>query len=123
MKRGPPRVWGYRNVWYKFAPSEASLVFPVSLGDLAVLRDCFDVAFATQREASFPAPDYDGPFSHWAQMIQADQGRMLRVLLGAAYFRNHTDPRVRAARGFVFVKEMTLDDLAGYARALSSATE
>ena len=35
------RIWGYRNVWYRFDAAEADIMFPVSLNSMAVLRNTF----------------------------------------------------------------------------------
>ena len=117
------KIWGYRNVWYRFHPSESELMYPVSLGDSAHLNDAFETCFISQKEASFPAPDYDGPFSHWAQMIQAEQYQNLVKLLGEDYFRQHTDPRMRAARGFVFLKELDMTNFLERCRQLKGKAE
>ena len=116
--RGALKVWGYRNVWFRFHPAEASLAFPVSLGETSHLNDAFVTCFISQKNASFPAPDYDGPFSHWAQMIQAEQYRQMVTLLGRNFFADHPNPRVRAARGLVFIKELTLSEFLGISRDL-----
>lgn len=117
------RVWGYRNVWYRFHATEATLMFPTSPSEQAALCDCFDTCFLSQREASFPAPEYDGQFSHLSQKVQAEQYQTLVTLLGRNYFREHPDPRMRAARGCIFIAEMGLQDFARRVRELSDVTE
>ena len=37
----PIKVWGYRNVWYRFDPSEANIFVPVSLNMLSVMQSAF----------------------------------------------------------------------------------
>ena len=37
-KRPDIRLWGYRNVWYRFHPSEATIYVPVSLNMFAVME-------------------------------------------------------------------------------------
>ena len=64
-----PRIWGYRNVWFRFHPSEANLFVPVSLNMFSVMESSFHNTFVSQREASFPSPDHDGPFCELAQKI------------------------------------------------------
>ena len=117
------RIWGYRNVWFRFHPAEANLFVPVSLGELNVLNDAFLACFLTQKNASFPAPEYNGPFSHWSQQIQASQFRMLRTLLGEEYFTRHKNARVAGARGFVFIHELTVDEFVSRARDLHKTAE
>lgn len=101
-----PLVWGYRNVWFEFEPSEATLMIPVSAPDLDLTHDVFMACFTTQKAASFPSPYHDGPFSSWAVAIQQKQRKLLQTLLGADYFANHVNERVRNSAGFVFIKAM-----------------
>src|SRR3989339_8897 len=54
-------VWGYRNVWFRFHPSEADIFVPVSMNSLAIMRTAFIDCFGSQRSASFPSYEYDGP--------------------------------------------------------------
>ena len=58
---------GYRNVWYRFHPAEANLYVPVSLNMFSVMESAFMNTFVSQREASFPSHEYDGPFCHWPE--------------------------------------------------------
>jgi len=67
------RIWGYRNVWYRFDPAEANLMFPVSLNSMAVLRDTFMTCYLSQKEASFPSYELDGPFCDLTQKIWVEQ--------------------------------------------------
>lgn len=99
-------VWGYRNVWFVFPPSETTLMIPCSASDLDLMHDTFMSCFTTQKKASFPSPMYDGPFSAWARHIQKDQRAMLGTLLGEEYFENHQNPRVRQSAGFIFIHAM-----------------
>ncbi len=102
------RVLGYRNVWFKFHPAEANLYVPVSLTHMNDLEMCFDTCFATQRTASFPSHEYDGPFSKLARKIQAKQHTQIRTFLGEDFFVYNEDHGLRAARGMVFLREMDL---------------
>ena len=117
------KVWGYRNVWFRFHPTEAKIMFPVELGEFAHLNDVFETCFISQKEASFPVPDYDGPFSHWAQMIQAEHYQQLVTLLGQEYFKTHENPRMRAARGMVFINELDMEEFLNRARQLKYNAE
>jgi hypothetical protein len=101
-----PMVWGYRNVWFVFNPSQCTLMIPVSAADLELMHETFMACFTTQKNASFPSPHFDGPFSAWSQQIQRDQRSMLGTLLGEDFFTQHRDPRVRDSAGFVFVHAM-----------------
>ena len=121
--RSDIEVLGYRNVWYRFHPSEANLYVPVSLNMFAVLQNAFLKAFASQRDASFPSYEYDGPFSTLAQQIQVQQYQMLKTCLGRQYFNEHESALICAARGFVFLRRMTLQEFYSHARELRKTTE
>jgi glucosamine-6-phosphate deaminase len=79
--------------------------------------------FNSQKEASFPSFEYDGPFNELAQKIQIEQYQRLKVLLGRDWFYNHPSPLIRATRGFVFLKEMTPSELFEHSRELKHSTE
>jgi hypothetical protein len=49
-------VWGYRNVWFVFPPSQATLMIPCSASDLDLMHDTFMSCFTTQKNVSFPLP-------------------------------------------------------------------
>ena len=103
-------VIGYRNVWYRFHPSEANMFVPVSLNSMAIMDNAFMKCFGSQREASFPSHEYDGPFHRLAQKIMVEQYQMLKTCLGREYFGAHVSPRMRAAHGLVFLKKMKLTE-------------
>ncbi|MCK5571243.1 MAG: glucosamine-6-phosphate deaminase, partial [Bacteroidetes bacterium] len=117
------RVWGYRNVWYRFKPSEADLMIPVSLNSLSLLQTAFMNCFGSQAAASFPSYEHDGPFSELAQQIQVSQYQMVKTCLGKDFFLNNDHPRLRAARGMIFLKEMSLVDFYEKVRKLKKLTE
>jgi len=121
--RSDIEVVGYRNVWYRFHPAEANLYVPVSLNMFAVMQNAFMNAFASQRSASFPSYEYDGPFSTLAQRIQVQQYRMLKTCLGRQFFNEHPSPLIRASRGLVFLCKMTLEEFYSHTRELRKATE
>ncbi len=116
-------VLGYRNIWFRFHPSEANVYVPVSLNMFAVLQSTFENAFVSQREASFPSYEYEGTFSELARKIQVDQYRMLKTCLGREFFYEHQRPLIRATRGFVFLRMMTLEEFYSHARELRMSTE
>lgn len=117
------KVWGCRNVWYRFHPAEANIYVPVSLNSFAILEKSFNYSFGSQKNASFPSYELDGPFSRLAQKIQVDQYRKIRCCLGRDYSLNHEVPRVRAATGMVFLKEMELSEFHSYSAELRKLTE
>jgi glucosamine-6-phosphate deaminase len=103
-------VIGYRNVWFKFHPSEANLYVPTSLTHLNDMDACFDTCFKTQCTASFPSYEMDGPFSHLARKIQAKQFKQVETMLGEDFFVKNHDHGMRACRGIVYLAEMTPEE-------------
>jgi glucosamine-6-phosphate deaminase len=117
------RIWGYRNVWYRFHPSEANVYVPVSLNMFSVMESAFLNTIVSQRDASFPSYEHDGPFSQLAQQIQVQQYQMLKTCLGREWFAEHPSPLIRGTRGFVFLREMNLDEFRRIASDLRQAAE
>ncbi|HLB00865.1 MAG TPA: glucosamine-6-phosphate deaminase [Bacteroidota bacterium] len=120
---GDVRVWGYRNVWHRFSPAEANLFVPVSLNSLSLLLTAFMTCFGSQRAASFPSYDHDGPFSELARRIQVEQYVAAKACLGDDYFLKHDHPRLRAARGMIFLREMNLGEFFRKVRLLEEVNE
>ena len=84
--------------------------------------------FSSQKNASFPSYEYDGPFSGLAVKIQAEQKNIITQLLGDDYYKNEafTDVQsniLKTTRGFVFLKEMDVDQFLHSARELQKSTE
>jgi len=121
--RSDVRVWGYRNVWYRYRPAEADLIIPVSLNSLSLLHTAFMNCFGSQSAASFPSYEHDGPFSDLAQQIQVDQYGKIKTCLGNEFFLKNEHPRLRAARGMIFLREMELAEFYEEVRALKKLTE
>ncbi|MBN1543440.1 glucosamine-6-phosphate deaminase [candidate division KSB1 bacterium] len=121
--RSDIRIWGYRNVWFRFHPSEADIMVPVSLNSMANLEDSFRNCFVSQAEASFPSYELDGPFSRLSQRIMVEQYQMLKTCLGREFFNESEHPRLRATHGLVFIKEMGVDAFYESATKLRKSTE
>ncbi len=117
------RIIGYRNVWYKFHPSEANVFTPVSLNSMAVLDWSFRNCYISQVDASFPSFEYDGPFSDLSQQIWVEQFKRVQLVLGKDFFYENESPKIRATHGMIFYKEMKLDEFLGYARELEKSIE
>merc|ERR1719301_264202 len=111
-------VWGYRNVWFRFQPHEVSTIIPVSLQTISTLNHMFLSAFESQRDAEFPAYEIQGPFCAMSQRVQVEQYDMIETCLGYEWFHNHPSPLIRATRGLVFLREMSLSQLTEESRAL-----
>lgn len=117
------RIWGYRNVWYRFHPSESNIYVPVSLNSMAILEKSFMTCFGSQRSASFPSYEYDGPFYRLAQKIMVEQYENIKTLLGDEYFFENPHPRLRATRGLTFLKQLTLPEFYQHSLELRKTTE
>lgn len=117
------RIWGYRNVWYRFSPSEANVMVPVSLNAMATLDASFEHCYLTQVEASFPSYMYDGKFSKLAQKIWVEQMEILYLLLGKDFFYQNESPRLRASHGMLFFREMNVEQFLVEARRLEKSME
>lgn len=117
------RIWGYRNVWFKFHPAEANVIVPVSLSAMAVLDASFTDCYLSQVNASFPSYMHDGKFSDLAKSIWVDQLRDIQLILGKDYFYQHESPRIRATHGLLYYKEMTVPEFLEHARELEKSME
>ena len=122
-KRVNIKIWGYRNVWFRFHPAEATTFVPVSLNSFASLDQAFNNCFGSQRAASFPSYELDGPFSRLAQQIMVEQYRQIKTNLGREFLFENEHPRLRAARGFNFLKKMTMDEFFEHSQELKKKTE
>jgi glucosamine-6-phosphate deaminase len=117
------RIWGYRNVWYRFHPAEANRIVPVSLNAMGVMDDAFTNSYLSQVDASFPSYQHDGKFSDLTKRIWVEQLKQVQLLVGKHYFYQHESPRVRTTHGLLFFKEMSLDEFLGHARELEKSME
>jgi glucosamine-6-phosphate deaminase len=117
------RVWGYRNVWFRFDPAEANVFVPVTLAMFSVMHDAFMNSFITQKDASFPSHEHDGPFSQLAQRIQVDQYQKIKICLGREWFYNHTNALIRATRGLVFLRDLSPEEFFNSCRTLRKSVE
>ncbi|MCF7825293.1 MAG: glucosamine-6-phosphate deaminase [Candidatus Marinimicrobia bacterium] len=119
----PLRVWGYRNVWFKFQPTDANIFVPVSLNSMAIMKETFKYCFQSQVDAPFPSHEYNGPFSGLAQAIQVQQHQDMKRVMGSDFWYENSHPRIRAAHGLVYLKEMELEEFYTRARELQKVTE
>ncbi len=117
------KIWGYRNVWYRFHPADADVAVPVSLNSLAVLDSSFSSCYMTQVDASFPSYMLNGKFNRLAQKIWVDQFKELQLLLGKDYFYLNESMKVRTSHGILLFKEMDVATFLEHARALEKSME
>lgn len=117
------RIWGYRNVWYRFHPADANVYVPVSINALSVLNSSFSNSYLSQVDASFPSYQLDGKFSELTQKIWVEQLKDIQLLLGKGYFYENELPIVRATHGLLFFKEMTVAEFLSEAKSLEKSME
>lgn len=121
--RSEIRVWGYRNVWYRFHPAEADIFVPVSLNMFATMHNAFMNTFISQKNASFPSYEHEGPFSELAQRIQVEQYQKLKTCLGRQWFHEHPSPLIRGTRGLVYLRDLSLEEFYARSRQLQAYAE
>jgi glucosamine-6-phosphate deaminase len=117
------RIIGYRNVWHRFHPAEADVIFPISLNSLSVMEEAFTDCYLSQVEASFPSYLHDGKFSTLTQQIWIDQMKHVQLMLGKNYFYENELPAIRSAHGLLFYRSMDIDTFLSQARELEKSTE
>ena len=117
------RIWGYRNVWYRFHPAEANIIYPVSLNAMADMEEAFTNCYISQVDASFPSYELNDTFSALAKKIWVEQLRDVQLLLGKNYFYQNDDPRIRACHGLIYLREMAVDEFLLHARELKESVE
>jgi len=117
------RIWGYRNVWYRFHPSEADVIVPISLNSMAVLDSSFTSCYISQVNASFPSYMHDGKFSTLTQKIWVEQLKDIQLLLGKDYFYLNNKPMIRVSHGLLYFKEMNVENFLSHARELEKSME
>ena len=115
------KIWGYRNVWYRFLPSEATHIVPVSLNAMSVFDNAFSNCYASQVDADFPSYMLDGKFSDLAKIIWVDQLAKVQHVLGKPFFYQNSSPRLRTTHGLLFFKEMSVEEFLQSARELQKS--
>ncbi|WP_319563061.1 hypothetical protein [Marispirochaeta sp.] len=117
------RIWGYRNVWYRFHPAEADSIIPVSLDEMAVMDSLFTDCYLSQVDASFPSYELNGKFSRLSQKIWVEQLKDIQLLLGKDYFYQNENPKIRSSHGMIFLREMNMEEFLTHARELERSID
>lgn len=112
------KIIGYRNVWFKFHPTEATSYIPVSLNAMAVLEKSFASSYLTQVKAEYPSPDFDGAFSELAESIWVKQLKDIQLILGKNYFYENKSQLIRSTHGLIFIKEMNVKEFGAFAEEM-----
>ncbi|MDD2549797.1 MAG: hypothetical protein PHD00_06845 [Bacteroidales bacterium] len=117
------KIWGYRNVWYRFHPSRASHIVPVSLNAMSIMDSTFTNCYRSQVDESFPSYMLDGKFSDLSKQIWVEQLQAIQLLLGKPFFYQNESPRIRTTHGLLYFKEMTVTNFLEHARELEKSME
>ena len=117
------RIWGYRNVWFRYHASESNVIVPVSLNAMAVMDNSFTNCYLSQVDASFPSYMHDGKFSELAIRIWVDQLKEIQLILGKDYFYQNPSPRIRTTHGLIFFRELGPEEFLKEARELEKSVE
>ncbi|HSX20204.1 MAG TPA: hypothetical protein VLG38_03655 [Gammaproteobacteria bacterium] len=120
------QILGYRNVWFRYVlsqPNSANIFVPVSSQTLAAQLRTYNSCFNSQKMSSFPSPFFDGDFAALTDTIQREQLADLKILLGADYFARNPVAEIRDAAGFVFMNQMSLNELFRRAEDLQPAID
>lgn len=117
------RIYGYRNVWFKFHPVDANMYVPVSLNALAVLDKSFAASYLSQVKAEFPNPMHDGPFSDISKKTWIKQLQDVQLILGKDYFYENTRPLIRSTHGLIFIKDMSVEEFVAISEEMRRRSE
>lgn len=117
------KIIGYRNVWFKYHPADADVMVPVSLNAMDVLQNSFTNSYMSQVNASFPSYEHNGKFSELTQKIWVNQLKQIQYVLGKNYFYENDLPMMRSTHGFVYLKELTVEEFVTMAQELEKTME
>lgn len=117
------KIWGYRNVWFRFQPSDAEIIAPVSLNAMSLMDSAFTNCYLSQVDAPFPSYMLDGKFSDLAKKIWVEQLREIQLLLGKDFFYENSLPLLRASHGMIYFREMNVEEFLKQARELEKTME
>jgi len=117
------RIIGYRNVWFRYHPSDVDVIVPVSMNSLAVLSKSFTDCYLSQVNASFPSYQLDGKFSELTQKVWVEQHKQIQFLLGKNFFYENDSPLLRATHGLIYLREMNTDQFLKEASLLGKSVE
>lgn len=117
------RIIGYRNVWFRYNPWDVEILVPVSLNSLATMDKSFSECYVSQVNASFPSYQHDGKFSELTQRVWMEQHKQIQLLLGKNFFFQNKSPLLRATHGFVYVRELNVEQFLEEAFKLEKSME
>jgi glucosamine-6-phosphate deaminase len=116
-------IIGYRNVWFRYNPSDVEVIVPVSMNSLAVLNKSFTDCYLSQVNASFPSYQWDGKFSELTQKVWMEQHKQIQFLLGKNFYYENDSPLLRATHGLIYLREMNVRQFLKEASLLGKSVE
>ena len=90
---------------------------------MAVVRDTFLNCYLSQKDASFPSHELNGPFCDLTEKIWVEQHQDLQILLGRDFWYEHENPQLRAVHGAIYLKELNVEEFLGVARRLQNSID
>ena len=114
------KIWAYRNVWTTFSPIEATVMIPITIHEIATMKSAFMNFFTSQKNAEFPSPNFNGPFSGLVSRIWRQNLEIVRSLLGPHLSKKALPD---SAAGLIFMREMKIEHLHEYCAAVRCAAE
>jgi len=117
------RIIGYRNVWFRYNPSDVEVIVPVSMNSLAVLDKSFTDCYLSQVNASFPSYQHDGKFSELTQKIWMEQHKQIQFLLGKNFYYENESGLLRATHGLIYLRELNVEEFLREASLLGKSVE
>lgn len=117
------KIWGYRNVWFRFHPADVEVIAPVSLNALSLMESAFTNCYLSQVDAPFPSYQLDGKFSDLAAKIWVEQQHEIQLLMGKNFFYENKLPLIRASHGMIYYREMNVEEFMQQARELEKSME
>jgi len=90
---------------------------------LSILDRSFTSCYISQVAASFPSYEFDGKFSLLAQKIWVKQLKHPQLLMGKEFFYKNEKLLLKVTHGFIYFKEMNVDEFLQQARELEKSIE
>ena len=85
---------------------------------MSVMKSIFMNSYLSQKNASFPSHELNGPFCDLSQKIWVEQYQDLQILLGRDFWYEHENPQLRAVHGAIYLKELNVEKFLSISRRL-----
>lgn len=104
-------VWGYRNVWSRYAIDEANVMLFCSEEEIHNMEKAFNKCFKSQVETVCPKENVEMSFSQASAKIMREQYDEVKKILGEAFFLDSESPEVRNAKALIFLRVLPAQTL------------